>query len=64
MRVLRKTTWRELQVVLPKLTESDLLKMLQSEVRKPNARRMLVIRLHQRYTMLRAKRERQELLKK
>ena len=64
MRVLRKTTWRELQVVLPKLTESDLHKMIQSEVRKPNARRTLVIRLHQRYTMLRAKRERQELLKK
>lgn len=54
--------WFTLNAVLPKRNEAQVLKMLEEEV-KVHKRATFVVRLHQRYTMLRAQRERKELLK-
>ena len=53
--------WFELNVVLPKRSESQVLAMLSEEV-KVYKRATFVVRIHQRYTVLRAQRERKELL--
>lgn len=54
--------WRELNAKLNLLSEEQVLQMLNDE--RQGARRVTVLqRLHQRYTMLRATRERIELLK-
>lgn len=54
--------WRELNRKLSLLTEDQVLQLLNDERR--GAKRVTVLqRLHQRYTMLRAARERVELLK-
>lgn len=54
--------WRELNQKLNLLTEEQVLQMLNDE--RIGARRVSVLqRLHQRYTVLRAARERVELLK-
>ena len=53
--------WFELNVVLPKRSESQVLAMLDEEV-KVHKRPTFIVRIHQRYTMLRAQRERKELL--
>jgi len=55
--------WREMMEVLSSLTEEEVLVFLNSEV-KGGKRWSVIERLHQRYTMLRAARERSELLKK
>ncbi len=54
--------WRELNQKLNMLSEEQVLQLLNDE--RIGARRVTVLeRLHQRYTMLRAARERVELLK-
>ena len=54
--------WRELNRKLNLLSEEQVLQMLNDE--RIGARRVTVLeRLHQRYTMLRAARERVEILK-
>ena len=55
-------SWRELNRKLSSYTEAEVLAMLESE--RIGARRVTILeRLHQRYTMLRAARERIELMK-
>jgi len=54
--------WRELNKKLNMLTEGEVLVLL--EAKRQGAKRVTFLeRLHQRYTMLRAARERVELLK-
>jgi hypothetical protein len=54
--------WRELNKKLNMLTEGEVLALLETE--RQGAKRVTFLeRLHQRYTMLRAARERVELLK-
>jgi hypothetical protein len=53
--------WREINKVLPDLDEATIKKMLDEE-RVGEQRQSVLIRLHQRYTMLRAARERMEIL--
>ena len=54
-------TWRKLNEELKTFDEDKVLEMLNHE--RANAKRVVVLeRLHQRYTMLRASRERIELL--
>lgn len=53
--------WFTLNVVLPKRNERQVLAMLEEEV-KTHKRPTFLVRIHQRYTMLRAQRERKELL--
>lgn len=54
--------WRSLNQKLNMLTEDEVLALLEDE--RQGARRVTFLeRLHQRYTMLRAARERVELLK-
>ena len=55
--------WFTLNAVLPKRNEQQVLAMLDEEV-AVHKRPTFVVRIHQRYTMLRAQRERQELLEK
>ena len=55
-------TWRKLNAELKTLDETKVLEMLNHEIN--SAKRVSVLeRLHQRYTALRASRERIELLK-
>lgn len=54
--------WRELNRLLPLLNEQQVLAMLEEE-RAGRARVAFLERLHQRYNVLRAARERHELLK-
>ena len=53
--------WREINRMLPDLDENTIKKMLDEE-RVGEQRQSVLIRLHQRYTMLRAARERMEIL--
>jgi hypothetical protein len=56
-----QTTWRKLNAELKTLDEQKVLEML--ELERSTARRACMLeRLHQRYTMLRASRERIEIL--
>ena len=55
--------WFELNAVLPLKDESQVMKMLDEEV-KIYKRPTFIVRIHQRYTMLRAQRERKELLER
>ena len=58
---MKQLTWRELNHVLASKTEEEVLAMLNRE--KVSTRRIVVLeRLHQRYNVLRASRERVELL--
>lgn len=55
-------SWRKLNDVLASMTEQQVLEMLENE--RVTARRLSVLeRLHQRYTTLRAARERAQILK-
>ena len=57
-----KLTWRNLKDVLPIKTEAEVLEMLAAE--KDGPRRVdVLVRLHQRYNVLRVTRERLELLR-
>ena len=54
--------WRNLNKVLTQLSEGDLLRLLNEE--RQGAKRVTILtRLHQRYCVVRADRERIELLK-
>ena len=53
--------WREINRMLPDLDEDAVRRLLEDE-RKGEQRQSVLIRLHQRYTMLRAARERVEIL--
>jgi len=53
--------WREINKALPDLDEDAVRRLLENE-RKGEQRVTVLIRLHQRYTMLRANRERKEML--
>jgi len=53
--------WREINKALPDLNEDAVLRLLDEE-RKGEQRVTVLLRLHQRYTMLRAARERMEIL--
>lgn len=55
--------WFELNAVLPLKSESQVQAMLDEEV-NVHKRPTFVTRIHQRYTVLRAARERKELLAK
>ena len=55
--------WFELKAVLPLKDESQVQVLLNEEV-KVHKRPTFIVRIHQRYTMLRAQRERQELLER
>ena len=52
-----------MNAVLPLKDESQVMKMLDEEV-KVYKRPTFIVRIHQRYTMLRAQRERKELLER
>ena len=56
-----RLNWREINRMLPDLDEDTIKKMLDEE-RVGEQRQSVLIRLHQRYTMLRAARERMEIL--
>lgn len=53
--------WRDLNKILPTLDEYEVFRLLEEE-RKGEKRQTVLIRLHQRYTILRATRERMEIL--
>ena len=53
--------WRDLNKVLPTLDEDTVKRMLEDE-RRGEQRVTVLVRLHQRYTILRAARERVEIL--
>jgi hypothetical protein len=53
--------WREINKVLPDLDEDAVLRLLDKE-RKGEQRVTVLVRLHQRYTILRSARERTEIL--
>ncbi len=54
-------SWRELNEKISSLSEAELSAMIDSEMRV-DRRTSVVVRMHQRYTALRAARERKELL--
>ena len=57
-----QTNWRKLNKELALLSETEVLELLEQE--RAGRRRLSILeRLHQRYTTLRAARERMELLK-
>ena len=57
-----QTNWRKLNKEINTLTEAQVLEMLNAE--RAGRRRVSILeRLHQRYTVLRATRERIEILK-
>jgi hypothetical protein len=57
-----KVNWRWMNEHLSALTEEEVLAMLDNE-RRTHKRVSILERLHQRYTVLRASRERIEILK-
>lgn len=60
---IKEVTWRGLQKILPDLDEKTVLQMLEDECTAEFPRISFVFRLHQRYTMLRMNREREEIMK-
>jgi hypothetical protein len=52
-----KHTWRTLNNILTKITEEEVWELLQAE-RKTSKRISILMRLHQRYCVLRLERER------
>jgi hypothetical protein len=58
-----KSAWHDLNVLLSMRTEDQVKAMLDEEV-KVHKRPTYAVRIHQRYTTLRAQRERKELLER
>ena len=58
-----KSAWHDLNVLLSMRTEDQVKAMLDEEV-AVHKRATYLIRIHQRYTTLRAQRERKELLER
>lgn len=59
---MERYSWRQLNKHLALMTEAQVLAMLDAE-RAGSQRISILERLHQRYTMLRAERERLEIMK-
>lgn len=59
---IKKITWPELCVFLTRMTEDEIAKHLHDEV-TIHKRAVIAKRLHQRYTMVRAAREREDIMK-
>ena len=59
---MKRLTWRELNHVLAAKTEDEVLQMLNEE-RASTRRVVVLVRLHQRYNVLRASRERVEMMR-
>lgn len=55
--------WHDLNAILPVASEDRVKQLLDDEV-ETHKRSSFIVRLHQRYTMLRAQRERKELLER
>ena len=55
--------WHDLNAILPVASEDRVKQLLEDEVEK-HKRTSFIVRLHQRYTTLRAQRERKELLER
>lgn len=55
--------WHDLNAILPVALEDRVKQLLEDEVTK-HKRSSFIVRLHQRYTTLRAQRERKELLER
>jgi hypothetical protein len=58
---MNNLTWRDIFFNLNTYTEGELQVMIESE-RHGKRRRSILVRLHQRYCILRANREREEIL--
>lgn len=58
---MTKLTWREMQRILNHKTEDELREMIVQEF-ETFKRPTILTRLHQRFTILRAQREREELV--
>jgi len=58
---MNNLTWRDIFFNLNTYTEDELQGMIESE-RHGKRRRSILVRLHQRYCILRANREREEIL--
>ncbi len=58
---MNNLTWRDIFFNLNTYTEGELQVMIESE-RRGKRRRSILVRLHQRYCILRANREREEIL--
>lgn len=58
---MTKLTWREMQRILNHKTEDELREMIVQEF-ETFKRPTILTRLHQRFTILRAQREREELI--
>lgn len=56
-------SWREVNASIASMTEKQVLALIEEELKGPK-RTTVLVRLHQRYTMLRASREREEMLRK
>lgn len=56
-------SWRELNSKIGSLSEQELLDLIEQEL-KGDQRTTVLVRLHQRYTMVRAMRERNEMIEK
>jgi len=54
-------SWRELNTKLSGMSEDELLRLIEEELNGAK-RTTVLVRLHQRYTMVRASRERGEML--
>lgn len=55
-------SWRTLNEVLMKVSEQNVLEMLEDEL-EGRRRKTYILRLHKRYNMLRMRREREEMKK-
>ena len=58
-----KVEWRSLTAALGKMTEDEVSKLLDEEI-KVHKRPVIARRLHQRFTMLRSKRERADIMER
>ena len=56
-------SWRELNAKISEMSEQELLGLMNEEM-KSTKRMTVLVRLHQRYTMVRCARERADMLKK
>jgi hypothetical protein len=59
---IEEMSWPDLQTMVMKATEDGCLKMLEAE-KSGKKRPQYLLRIHGRYNVLRAKRERKDLLK-
>jgi hypothetical protein len=59
---VKEMSWRELNTLIHQLSELQLLRLLNDELNGLK-RATILIRLHQRYTIVRATRERLEILR-